>query len=86
MIVIPNRISWPQVWASRSHWLTDSRAVSPTYAIVLIRRRTDRYGFRCFPPGVFARRSLMASGGQHNFAQSIFQVGGNAGSRAGVLS
>jgi FSR family fosmidomycin resistance protein-like MFS transporter len=32
-----------------------------------------------------SRVARMASGGQHGFAQSIFQVGGNAGSAAGPL-
>jgi len=59
-------------------------AVSPTYAVVLIAAGLIGTGSAVFHPES-ARVARMASGGQHGFAQSIFQVGGNAGSALGPL-
>ena len=59
-------------------------AVSPTYAIVLIAAGLIGTGSAVFHPES-SRVARMASGGQHGFAQSIFQVGGNAGSALGPL-
>src|ERR1700688_244861 len=59
-------------------------AVSPTYAIVLIAAGLIGMGSAVFHPES-SRVARMASGGQHGFAQSIFQVGGNAGSALGPL-
>jgi MFS transporter, FSR family, fosmidomycin resistance protein len=59
-------------------------AASPTYAIVLIAAGLIGTGSAVFHPES-SRVARMASGGQHGFAQSIFQVGGNAGSALGPL-
>ena len=59
-------------------------AVSPTYAVVLIAAGLIGTGSAVFHPES-SRVARMASGGQHGFAQSIFQVGGNAGSALGPL-
>lgn len=59
-------------------------SVSPTYAIVLIAAGLIGTGSAVFHPES-SRIARMASGGQHGFAQSIFQVGGNAGSALGPL-
>src|SRR5260221_12936369 len=59
-------------------------AASPTYAIVLIAAGLIGTGSAVFHPES-SRVARMASGGQHGFAQSIFQVGGNAGSATGPL-
>jgi FSR family fosmidomycin resistance protein-like MFS transporter len=59
-------------------------AVSPTYAIVLIAAGLIGTGSAVFHPES-SRVARMASGGQHGLAQSIFQVGGNAGSALGPL-
>jgi len=59
-------------------------AVSPTYAIVLLAAGLIGTGSAVFHPES-SRVARMASGGQHGFAQSIFQVGGNAGSALGPL-
>src|ERR1700688_3830819 len=59
-------------------------AVSPTYAIVLIAAGLIGTGPAVFHPAS-SRVARMASGGQHGLAQSIFQVGGNAGSALGPL-
>jgi FSR family fosmidomycin resistance protein-like MFS transporter len=59
-------------------------AVSPTYGIVLIAAGLIGTGSAVFHPES-SRVARMASGGQHGFAQSIFQVGGNAGSALGPL-
>jgi FSR family fosmidomycin resistance protein-like MFS transporter len=59
-------------------------AVSPTYAIVLIAAGLIGMGSAVFHPES-SRVARMASGGQHGLAQSIFQVGGNAGSALGPL-
>src|SRR6201990_768414 len=59
-------------------------AVSPTYAIVLIAAGLIGTGSAVFHPES-SRVARMASGGQHGFAQSFFQVGGNSGSAIGPL-
>src|SRR5260221_5026266 len=59
-------------------------AASPTYAIVLIAAGLIGTGSAVFHPEA-SRVARMASGGRHGFAQSIFQVGGNAGSAIGPL-
>lgn len=59
-------------------------AAAPTYAIVLIAAGLIGTGSAVFHPES-SRVARMASGGQHGFAQSIFQVGGNAGSALGPL-
>jgi FSR family fosmidomycin resistance protein-like MFS transporter len=59
-------------------------ALSPTYGIVLIAAGLIGTGSAVFHPES-SRVARMASGGQHGFAQSIFQVGGNAGSALGPL-
>jgi MFS transporter, FSR family, fosmidomycin resistance protein len=59
-------------------------AVSRTYAIVIIAAGLIGTGSAVFHPES-SRVARMASGGQHGFAQSIFQVGGNAGSALGPL-
>jgi FSR family fosmidomycin resistance protein-like MFS transporter len=59
-------------------------AISPSYAIVLIAAGLIGTGSAVFHPES-SRVARMASGGQHGFAQSIFQVGGNAGSALGPL-
>ena len=59
-------------------------ALAPTYAIVLIAAGLIGTGSAVFHPES-SRVARMASGGQHGFAQSIFQVGGNAGSALGPL-
>jgi len=60
-------------------------AFAPTYAIVLIAAALVGSGSAVFHPES-SRVARMASGGQHGFAQSIFQVGGNAGSALGPLT
>src|SRR5262252_2222257 len=59
-------------------------ALSPTYGIVLLAAGLIGTGSAVFHPES-SRVARMASGGQHGFAQSIFQVGGNAGSALGPL-
>jgi len=59
-------------------------SAAPTYATVLIAAGLIGTGSAVFHPES-SRIARMASGGQHGFAQSIFQVGGNAGSALGPL-
>jgi MFS transporter, FSR family, fosmidomycin resistance protein len=59
-------------------------SLSSTYALVLIAAGLIGTGSAVFHPES-SRVARMASGGQHGFAQSIFQVGGNAGSALGPL-
>lgn len=59
-------------------------AFAPTYAMVLIAAGLVGSGSAVFHPES-SRVARMASGGQHGFAQSIFQVGGNAGTALGPL-
>ena len=57
-------------------------SMAPTYATVLVAAGTVGIGSAVFHPES-SRVARMASGGQHGLAQSLFQVGGNAGSAPG---
>jgi FSR family fosmidomycin resistance protein-like MFS transporter len=59
-------------------------AVAPTYPILIAAAALIGMGSAVFHPES-SRVARMASGGQHGFAQSLFQVGGNAGSSMGPL-
>lgn len=59
-------------------------SMAPTYATVLVAAGTVGIGSAVFHPES-SRVARMASGGQHGLAQSLFQVGGNAGSALGPL-
>jgi len=59
-------------------------SIAPTYGMILIAVALVGVGSSVFHPES-SRVARMASGGQHGFAQSIFQVGGNAGSALGPL-
>lgn len=59
-------------------------SVAPSYGILLIAAATVGIGSSIFHPES-SRVARLASGGQHGLAQSIFQVGGNAGSALGPL-
>jgi FSR family fosmidomycin resistance protein-like MFS transporter len=59
-------------------------SMAPTYATVLMAAGTVGIGSAVFHPES-SRVARMASGGQHGLAQSLFQVGGNAGSALGPL-
>ncbi|WP_454719523.1 MULTISPECIES: MFS transporter [Cupriavidus] len=59
-------------------------SVAPTYGVLLVAAALVGTGSSIFHPES-SRVARMASGGQHGLAQSIFQVGGNAGSAAGPL-
>ena len=59
-------------------------SMAPTYATVLVAAGTVGIGSAVFHPES-SRVARMASGGQHGMAQSLFQVGGNAGSALGPL-
>ena len=57
---------------------------APTYAAILLAVALVGVGSSVFHPES-SRVARMASGGQHGLAQSLFQVGGNAGSALGPL-
>ena len=57
---------------------------APTYAAVLLAVALVGIGSSIFHPES-SRVARLASGGRHGFAQSLFQVGGNAGSATGPL-
>jgi FSR family fosmidomycin resistance protein-like MFS transporter len=57
---------------------------APTYAAVLLAVAFVGIGSSVFHPES-SRVARLASGGRHGFAQSLFQVGGNAGSATGPL-
>jgi MFS transporter, FSR family, fosmidomycin resistance protein len=57
---------------------------APTYAAVLLAVAFVGIGSSIFHPES-SRVARLASGGRHGFAQSLFQVGGNAGSATGPL-
>jgi FSR family fosmidomycin resistance protein-like MFS transporter len=57
---------------------------APTYGMVLISVALVGVGSSVFHPES-SRVARMASGGQHGLAQSLFQVGGNAGTSLGPL-
>src|SRR5216684_2024958 len=59
-------------------------ALAPSYATVLAAAALVGMGSSVFHPES-SRVARMASGGQHGMAQSLFQVGGNAGSALGPL-
>jgi MFS transporter, FSR family, fosmidomycin resistance protein len=59
-------------------------AMAPTYLTILAAAAFVALGSAVFHPES-SRVARMASGGQHGMAQSVFQVGGNAGSAIGPL-
>jgi FSR family fosmidomycin resistance protein-like MFS transporter len=59
-------------------------AYAPSYACVLVAAALIGAGSAIFHPES-SRIARLASGGRHGLAQSIFQVGGNAGSATGPL-
>src|SRR5215471_8167805 len=59
-------------------------AVAPTYETVLAAAALVGIGSAIFHPES-SRVARLASGGQHGMAQSLFQVGGNAGTALGPL-
>lgn len=59
-------------------------AMAPTYIMLLAASALVGLGSAVFHPEA-SRVARMASGGQHGLAQSVFQVGGNAGSSMGPL-
>src|SRR5579862_6744660 len=59
-------------------------AVVPTFGLLLFAAAVVGAGSAIFHPES-SRIARLASGGQHGFAQSIFQVGGNSGSAIGPL-
>ena len=59
-------------------------AIAPTYAAILFAVALVGVGSSIFHPES-SRVARLASGGRHGFAQSFFQVGGNAGQALGPL-
>jgi MFS transporter, FSR family, fosmidomycin resistance protein len=59
-------------------------AVAPTFGLLLVAAAVIGAGSAIFHPES-SRIARIASGGQHGFAQSFFQVGGNSGSAIGPL-
>ena len=59
-------------------------ALAPTYVVVLVAAALVGLGSAVFHPES-SRMARLASGGRHGFAQSLFQVGGNAGTALGPL-
>ena len=59
-------------------------SMAPSYAFVLMAVSLVGIGSSVFHPES-SRVARLASGGRYGFAQSLFQVGGNAGSSAGPL-
>ena len=59
-------------------------SVAPHYYTVLVAAALVGFGSSVFHPES-SRIARLASGGRHGFAQSLFQVGGNAGSSFGPL-
>ena len=59
-------------------------ALAPSYYAVLVAAAMVGLGSAIFHPES-SRMARLASGGNHGFAQSLFQVGGNAGSSIGPL-
>jgi FSR family fosmidomycin resistance protein-like MFS transporter len=59
-------------------------AFAPSFAVVLLAAAFVGIGSSVFHPES-SRIARLASGGQHGFAQSIFQVGGNTGTAIGPL-
>src|SRR3954470_17836982 len=59
-------------------------ALAPAYGAVLLAAAMIGMGSAIFHPES-SRMARLASGGRHGFAQSLFQVGGNAGTSVGPL-
>jgi FSR family fosmidomycin resistance protein-like MFS transporter len=59
-------------------------AVASSYAAIVVSAGLVGLGSAVFHPEA-SRMARLASGGRHGFAQSLFQVGGNAGSSVGPL-
>ena len=59
-------------------------AVAPRYAMIVVAAALVGVGSSVFHPES-SRVARLASGGQHGLAQSVFQVGGNAGTALGPL-
>src|SRR3954447_1199720 len=59
-------------------------ALAPAYHVVILAAGMVGLGSAIFHPES-SRMARLASGGRHGFAQSLFQVGGNAGSFLGPL-
>ena len=59
-------------------------AFAPSYPLLLVAAALVGVGSSVFHPES-SRVARLASGGQHGLAQSVFQVGGNAGSALGPL-
>ncbi len=59
-------------------------AIAPTFGAILLAVALVGIGSSVFHPES-SRVARMASGGRHGLAQSVFQVGGNAGSAVGPL-
>lgn len=59
-------------------------AFAPTFHVLLVAAALVGSGSSVFHPEA-SRVARLASGGQHGFAQSFFQVGGNAGSAFGPV-
>jgi FSR family fosmidomycin resistance protein-like MFS transporter len=59
-------------------------ALAPSYAVVLVAAACVGLGSAIFHPES-SRMARLASGGRHGLAQSLFQVGGNAGTALGPL-
>lgn len=59
-------------------------SIAPSYGVLLLAAALVGTGSSIFHPES-SRVARMASGGRHGLAQSIFQVGGNAGSSIGPL-
>jgi FSR family fosmidomycin resistance protein-like MFS transporter len=59
-------------------------AFAPTFPLLLVASAVIGAGSAIFHPES-SRIARLASGGQHGFAQSFFQVGGNSGSAIGPL-
>lgn len=59
-------------------------SMAPTYGVILLAVACVGVGSSVFHPES-SRVARLASGGRYGFAQSLFQVGGNAGSATGPL-
>ena len=59
-------------------------SVAPTFGVILVAVALVGIGSSIFHPES-SRVARLASGGRHGFAQSLFQVGGNAGASTGPL-
>ncbi len=59
-------------------------ALAPSYPVLLLAAAMVGLGSAVFHPES-SRMARLASGGRHGFAQSLFQVGGNAGTAIGPL-